>query len=142
MQRSGIKELRNECLAIEREGSQLWMCGVDDWLFRAADLEAVNQALPAESCAILLAHEPDFADIVAPGGSFDLMLSGHSHGGQIALPWLGPITLPPGGRKYPCGWYKVGDMALYTNRGLGVTELPVRIGARPELTVFTLRYPW
>ena len=77
--------------------------------------------------------------LMAGGRQFDLMLSGHSHGGQIAIPFLGPIRLPPMSQKYPRGWYQVGAMRLYTNRGLGTIALPLRFCARPEITIFTLK---
>ncbi len=101
-------------------------------------LDKVLEALPEEGAAILLAHEPDFADESAATGRFDLQLSGHSHGGQVAIPFLGPLRLPLMGRKYPLGLYKVGRMTLYTNRGIGTVGLPVRFFARPEITVLTL----
>jgi predicted MPP superfamily phosphohydrolase len=141
LKRIGAVELNNSVFPLERDGAKLWICGVDDWLTGHDELDAVTAALPQGSCAILLAHEPDFADEVAATGRFDLMLSGHSHGGQIAMPFLGPIHLPPGGRKYPCGRYQIGEMIQYTNRGLGVIEIPLRFCARPELTIFTLKCP-
>ncbi len=137
--RAGARELRNDTFAIERGGEKLWMCGLDDWGMGYSDLNTLLARLPAPSCAILLAHEPDFADGAAPCGRFDLMLAGHSHGGQIALPFVGPVHLPGGARKYPRGRYQVGDMALYTNRGLGTTDVPIRFCSRPEITVFTLK---
>lgn len=137
--RAGARELRNEAFAIERGGEKLWMCGLDDWSTGYADFDALLERFPPQSCAILLAHEPDFADSAIHGGRFDLMLAGHSHGGQIALPFVGPVHLPGGARKYPRGRYQVGEMTLYTNRGLGTTDIPIRFCARPEITVFTLK---
>ncbi len=137
--RAGALELRNDARAIERGREKLWMCGLDDWGVGYADFEGLLGRFPQQCCAILLAHEPDFADFAAPCGRFDLMLSGHSHGGQIALPFVGPIHLPGGARKYPRGRYQVGDMTLYTNRGLGVIDIPIRFCARPEITIFTLK---
>lgn len=137
--RAGARELRNDAFAIERGGERLWMCGLDDWGLGYSDLDTLLRRFPTQSCAVLLAHEPDFADGAAIRGRFDLMLAGHSHGGQIALPFVGPIHLPGGARKYPRGRYQVGEMALYTNRGLGTTDIPVRFCARPEITVFTLK---
>jgi len=96
--------------------------------------------LPDEGCAILLAHEPDYADISAPTGRFDLQLSGHSHGGQVILPFIGPPILPSYSHKYPVGQYQVGSMIQYTNRGLGTVAPMVRFNCRPEITVFTLRH--
>jgi predicted MPP superfamily phosphohydrolase len=99
------------------------------------------ERLPEEGAAILLAHEPDFADLSARTGRFDLQLSGHSHGGQVKLPLFGIPYLPRFARKYPRGRYQVGKMILYTNRGLGMVHLPFRFNSRPEITLFTLNGP-
>jgi predicted MPP superfamily phosphohydrolase len=135
----GVRELENSAHKIERGGQSLWMCGLDDWMTDKANLPELLKQVPVGEAAILLHHEPDFADDIAPAGRFDLMLSGHSHGGQVALPSGKPIVLPPFCRKYPRGLYQVGEMALYTNRGLGTVGFPLRFCSRPEITVFTLR---
>ena len=101
-------------------------------------LDEVLAQLPADGAAMLLCHEPDFADISAATGRFDLQISGHTHGGQIVLPFIGPIHTPRYGHKYSLGMYQVGDMIQYTNRGVGMARLPVRFNCRPEITVFTL----
>ncbi|HEY6937921.1 MAG TPA: metallophosphoesterase, partial [Terriglobales bacterium] len=74
-----------------------------------------------------------------PPGRVDLQLSGHSHGGQIVLPVIGPPYLPPLARRYPWGLRRLGPLTLYTNRGLGTITLPLRFNCPPELTLFTLR---
>jgi len=135
---AGVNDLRNTVTAVRRGADSLFLCGVDDYLERRARLNDVLGQLPPGPCAILLAHEPDFADISGPTGRFDLQISGHSHGGQVRLPGIGPIVLPRYGQKYPSGHYTVGTMHLYTNRGIGVTPPPVRLNCRPEITVFTL----
>jgi predicted MPP superfamily phosphohydrolase len=90
---------------------------------------------------LLLVHEPDFADQAAraPHCIF-LQLSGHSHGGQVHLPLLGRPILPWLGRKYPTGLQEVpdSDLQVYTSRGIGVIEPPVRVNCRPEVAVLTL----
>jgi predicted MPP superfamily phosphohydrolase len=101
-------------------------------------IEKVLEKLPEQGCAILMVHEPDFADESAATGRFDLQISGHSHGGQVNLPLLGAPVLPRFGRKYPQGLYQVGSMYQYTNRGVGMTPPYIRINCRPEITVFTL----
>ncbi|MFL5734540.1 MAG: metallophosphoesterase [Chloroflexia bacterium] len=135
---SGMIDLNNRVHTLRRDGEMLHICGVNTAKLRRDRLDWVLARLPEEGAAILLAHEPDVADKTAATGRFDLQISGHSHGGQIVLPVLGPPRLPPLGRKYPTGLYKVGDMALYTNRGLGMVGLPMRFLARPEISVFTL----
>ncbi|MBV9454506.1 MAG: metallophosphoesterase [Rubrobacter sp.] len=137
--KSGVSEVGNGFRTIWRSDDALHLAGVDDLFARQARLHDVLKKLPDEGTAILLAHEPDFADVSAPTGRFDLQLSGHSHGGQVRLPFIGAPYLPPYGRRYPCGLYEVDGMLLYTNRGLGMFPPHIRILCRPEITVFTLR---
>jgi len=135
---SGVRELRNRAITLERGGMALHIAGVDDYWERQDRLDDVVAALPRGGAAVLLAHEPDYADVSTATGRFDLQISGHSHGGQIVLPGHGPIRLPPYGRKYPLGRYTVGGMTLYTNRGVGMLRPHVRINCRPEITLFEL----
>jgi predicted MPP superfamily phosphohydrolase len=137
LQRCGVIEIGNGLHSLERNGEQLHVAGVDDIWYGHDDLDKVLSMLPETGEVILLAHEPDFADKSAGTGRFGLQLSGHSHGGQIVLPFFGPPVLPWLGQKYPIGLYKVGEMWQYTNRGVGMT-LPVRINCPAEVTVFTL----
>jgi uncharacterized protein len=135
---AGVEVLRNSVKTIQRGASELHIAAVDDVRHRMDRLEQVLEALPEKGAAILLAHEPDFADVSAATGRFDLQISGHSHGGQIVLPIIGPPMLPAMGRKYPSGLYHVNNMLLYTNRGIGVTAINARFNCRPEITLFTL----
>ncbi len=134
---AGIRVLRNESVPLERDGARLWLAGVDDAMARAVDLGRALAPVPPAEPVLLLAHEPDFADEAARY-PVDIQLSGHSHGGQIVMPLLGPGYLPPMGRKYPRGLYDVGRLKLYVNRGIGVTGLPLRLNAPPEVTVLAL----
>ncbi len=135
---SGITELTNAVFTLKHGEDTLHLCGVDDVWEGDARLDDVIAQIHDESSAILLVHEPDFADTSAATGRFDLQLSGHTHGGQVVLPFLGPPILPHLGRKYPSGLYKVGDMFQYTNRGVGMARLPLRINCPPEITLFIL----
>ena len=134
----GIHNLSNDVYTLSKDGAQLHIAGVDDIWEDHDDLKLVLEKLPPSGAAILLAHEPDFADRSAGTGRFDLQLSGHTHGGQVVLPWIGAPLLPHLGKKYPAGLYQVGDMWQYTNRGVGMARLKVRLNCRPEITVFTL----
>jgi uncharacterized protein len=130
LEAANVKVLNNQVETLQRQSAQLHVGGVDDiW----ANRDRLDQVL----AAILLAHEPDFADQSAATGRFDLQLSGHSHGGQVSLPFR-KRTLPPLAYHYPIGQYKVGAMIQYTNRGVGVSGLRLRFNCRPEITVFTL----
>ncbi len=138
---TGTPVLVNQFIPLERSGERLWLCGVDDPGQSHPDLNLTIPAKP-DAPVILMAHEPDYADDVVahPRGRFvDLMLSGHSHGGQIRLPFLGPIVLPPLGEKYPEGFYRFNQMQLYVNRGIGTVGLPFRLNCPPEITLLTLR---
>jgi len=137
---SGVIELHNAVLTLRRGGESLYLCGVDDLKEGAPRLDLALERLSEEGAAVLLAHEPDFADESVATGRFDLQLSGHSHGGQVGVPLLRYPFLPKLSRKYPTGLYRVGDMFLYTNRGLGAHPR-FRFNCRPEITVFTLRSP-
>ncbi len=139
IRRSGLVDLSNSTYTVERDGAVLHLAGVDDYWERLDRMDEVLARLPDEGAAVLLAHEPDYADISAATGRFDLQISGHSHGGQVIIPFIGPLVLPSYGKKYPIGRYQVGDMIQYTNRGVGTISPAVRFNCRPEITVFTLR---
>lgn len=138
LRQTNITELSNSFITLTRGSDQLHLAGVDDIREGRDRLDLVLEKLPAQGCAILLAHEPDFADTSSASGRFDLQLSGHSHGGQVVLPLIGPLILPHFARRYPSGLYQVGSMYQYTSRGLGMASLPVRFNCRPEITEITL----
>jgi uncharacterized protein len=134
----GITVLRNQSLPIDFDGSRLWVAGVDDVLTGHADVDRALRGVPRDEATLLLVHEPDYADYAAHH-PVDLQLSGHSHGGQMRLPFVGPPYLPPLARKYPEGLRRVGSLALNTNCGIGTSYLPVRLNCPPEITLLTLR---
>lgn len=133
-----IMDLTNTVFKLSRGGESLHLCGLDDIWEGDVRLNDVLNQLPSDGAAILLAHEPDFADTSAKTRRFDLQVSGHSHGGQVVIPFYGAPILPYLGQKYPSGLYKIGDMYQYTNRGIGMLDPPVRFNCAPEITLFTL----
>ena len=135
---AGITLLDNRSFSIERDGKTLAIAGVDDVWVGKDNLSQVLSQLPTQGAHILLVHEPDFADQSAASQGFDLQLSGHSHGGQVKIPFLGAPKLPPYGRKYPFGLYKINQMFAYTSRGVGMVSPRVRFNARPQITIFSL----
>ena len=138
---SHVIDLSNDVLTLRRGDAVLNIAGVDDVLVNRQRLDLVLKKLKSGGPAVLLAHEPDFAEISAKTGRFCLQLSGHSHGGQLVLPKIGtPIRGFMFG-KYPLGRYQVGDMVQYTNRGLGTNLIWSRINCPPEITVITLKCP-
>jgi uncharacterized protein len=135
---SRIQVLRNRAIALERDGARLWVAGVDDMTATRAKPDDALQGVPKQECTVVAVHEPDFADEMRKF-SVDFQMSGHSHGGQIRLPGVGALYLPTWARKYPMGHYQIGELQLYTNRGIGVIGLPMRYMCPPEITVFTLK---
>lgn len=135
---SSVVDLTNSVFTISRGNDTLHICGMDDIWEGNIRIDEVIETLPDHSSAILLAHEPDFADISAATGRFDLQVSGHSHGGQVVVPFYGPLILPHLGQKYHTGLYQVGNMIHYTSRGVGMIDPPVRFNCPPEITVFSL----
>ena len=136
---NGIVELRNQVHTFTRGGAPLHLAGLDDIMFHKHDFLGTIEQLPPEGASVLLAHEPDFADIVTRFERFDVQLSGHSHGGQVCLPFGRPVHVPDLSQNYPRGQYQVGNLSLYTNRGLGMIGPHIRLFCRPEMTVHTLR---
>jgi predicted MPP superfamily phosphohydrolase len=140
LQAHGTPFLIDSFVPIERGSDRIWLCGSDD---AGIDHPDLSRAIPADPRApvLFLCHEPDYADKVVLHPRYplvDLMLSGHSHGGQIRLPRLGPLILPPMGQKYPEGHYQLGHMQLYVNRGIGTVGLPLRLNCPAEITHITL----
>ena len=145
LEANGITVLTNACVPIERGGGRIWLAGLDDPLEGHANPElAIPEPIrnvPNEP-VVLMCHAPDFADrlLTHPAGqAVDLMLSGHTHGGQIRVPFVRPLVLPPLGRKYIEGSFRLGRLQLYVNRGIGAIGLPFRLACPPEITVITLR---
>jgi predicted MPP superfamily phosphohydrolase len=140
LQTQGIPVLADSSVPIERDGQRIWLAGTKDALEQKPDLTATLPAgrRPDQEPVILLVHEPDYADR-ALGRKIDLMLSGHTHGGQIRIPFLPPLLLPGMGTKYVHGLFRLPDgMQLYVNRGIGAVNLPFRFRCPPEITVITL----
>jgi len=136
---SGFEVLDNRNIRLRKNDDELFIAGIDDALHGVPNLAQALTGIPVGKAVILLAHEPDFADEAAQH-PISLQLSGHSHGGQVRLPFIGHLLTPKLARKYVQGLYQVGphSMYVYTNRGLGTTILPVRLFCRPELTILTL----
>jgi len=134
----GLPWLINEGLTLTAGRSPLYLAGLDDGWSGQPDLAAALDGRPVDAPVLLLLHEPDLADDYSLDGRISLQLSGHSHGGQIRLPGVGAIVTPYLSWKYDYGLYRVNDMALYVNRGIGVTNEPVRFNCPPEITEITL----
>ncbi|WP_342395123.1 metallophosphoesterase [Rhodoblastus sp. 17X3] len=140
LERMGVRMLLNEHVAIERGGARIYLAGVDDaHFFRVDNLEAAADEIPPESFSILLSHTPEIYRQAAHAG-FDLMLAGHTHGGQICLPGGAPITIDAHmPRRLARGAWRYGDMDGYTSVGAGASIVPVRFNCPPEVTLHRLR---
>jgi len=130
---SHLRVLQNASAKIQ---DRVYLLGFDDALAGSADLAATLQGVPANAYRIGLFHSPEFFETVAP--HVQLALSGHTHGGQVRLPGLGPLWLPPGSGAFVEGWYERGGSRLYVSRGIGSSVLPLRFLCRPELVIVSL----
>ncbi len=136
----GIPILRNQSLPFERDGARFWIAGAMDALSWECDL---NKTMPAHAVkdrepVVMMVHEPDVLPAVAQLNGVDLMLSGHTHGGQVRLPFLPPLMLPPLGQRFVEGHFRMGRTQLYVNRGIGAVSLPFRFRCPAEITELTL----
>jgi predicted MPP superfamily phosphohydrolase len=136
----GIRFLMNESVRIEREGAALVLAGVDDpHYFRADDLERACAGSASVTTSILLSHTPEIYRRAAAAG-FDLMLCGHTHGGQICLPGGIPITLDADlPRRFGRAAWRYDRLQGYTSVGCGTSIVDVRINCPPEITLHRLR---
>jgi predicted MPP superfamily phosphohydrolase len=132
--RSGIEMLNNRGIIL----SGFYLAGMDSMAAGSPDVRAAFAAHRGNTPTLVLAHEPDTIDYYSQQAPIDLQLSGHSHGGQIRLPGIGPVILPLWGRRYPRGLYQVNDSQLFTSQGIGTVDLPVRINCPPEIAEITL----
>ncbi|HOV48411.1 MAG TPA: metallophosphoesterase [Anaerolineae bacterium] len=149
----GITVLRNDRVQLFPRGEPLWLVGIEDagaldcgagglepglWSEQQAAVTRLLADIPSAEARILLVHAPDFVTLL-PAGRLDLVLSGHTHGGQVRLPLMGaPIVPSCEGQKYAGGWVP-GSPPVYVSRGIGLIAPAVRFNCRPELPVLRLR---
>ena len=140
LEQMGIRMLLNEAQEIRRGDQRIHLAGIDDaHYFRVDNIEKAAQLIPAAECSILLSHTPEIYRQAAHAG-FDLMLSGHTHGGQICLPGSIPITLDSRlPRRFGAGAWRYQRMQGYTSVGAGCSIVPVRLNCPPEITLHRLR---
>lgn len=136
-----IPILHNANVPFERDGARFWIAGIMDALSWESDVPAAmpKHSLKDREPVLLMAHEPDILPAVARLNQVDLMLSGHTHGGQVRFPFLPPLMLPPLGKRFVEGHFQMGRTQLYVNRGIGSVGLPFRFNCPPELTELTLQ---
>jgi predicted MPP superfamily phosphohydrolase len=135
----GVGVLRNDGVVIERGGAKLWLAAIDDTWTRRDDLEMAMRGRPDGATTVLLAHDPNRFDAAADAGA-NVVLSGHTHGGQVGVPFFYRIAnLASFGYRYNVGLYRRGQSVLYVHPGLGTTGPPMRLGVPPEVAILTLR---
>jgi predicted MPP superfamily phosphohydrolase len=134
----GVRVLRNEGELVEHEGGRLWMSAIDDTWTRRDDLTRAMRGRPEGAPVVLMAHDPASFDDAADAGA-DVVLSGHTHGGQIAMPFLYRTFTLASVYRYRLGFYRRGESVLYVHPGLGTTGPPMRLGIAPEVTILRLR---
>lgn len=136
----GVQILMNEAVKLEREGKAIYLAGIDDpHYYRADNLEKAVETIPAGATIILLAHSPEIYLNAAYAGC-DLLLCGHTHGGQICLPGGIPLMRNADAPYRLCaGSWRYGRMQGYTSRGCGVSVVDVRLNCPPEVTLHILR---
>ncbi|WP_026574709.1 metallophosphoesterase [Bacillus sp. UNC438CL73TsuS30] len=139
MEAANFTVLLNESKSIKlADGTSIYLIGVDDAMLGKPNIALASRHIPSNRFKILLSHAPDLAD-TASQYPIQWQISGHSHGGQVKIPFLGALVTPPFAQIYTEGLYSIGNLTLYVNRGIGTTRLPFRFMAKPELTIFTLR---
>ncbi|MFQ3671812.1 MAG: metallophosphoesterase [Verrucomicrobiia bacterium] len=133
--RMGVELLVNRGVELS---AGIFVAGVDSAWGGKPELRAAMAGHMGSVPALLLAHEPDWADAYAEDPRIRIQLSGHTHGGQVRVPGWGAPILPRYGQKYDAGLFQVKGLQLYTNRGLGMVGVPFRVACPPELTLLTL----
>jgi predicted MPP superfamily phosphohydrolase len=120
----------------QRVRSDVWLAGLDDPSSGTPKLDAALDGIPTGAYTILLFHAPAFFDRAA--GRVNLCLTGHTHGGQVRLPFLPPLWLPSECGRFLEGWYEEKGSRMFVSRGVGMSVLPVRFRCRPEISFITL----
>ncbi len=141
MKQSGVIPLVNDVWLFEKEGSTLSVSGIDDFYNGHPDLGKVARQSCKADFSIFLPHTPDVLPQVYAMGRpfFHLALCGHTHGGQVSLFGWAPISSSDLGSRYLSGWYHENGADILVSNGVGASDLPVRLGARPQIHLITLQ---
>ncbi len=135
--RAGIPVLRNQSISLKKGKDSIQLLGIDDY-WNSWNLGKALRKVPMESVKILLSHNPDINQRISSSHKIDLVLSGHTHGGQISLPFIGAPFSPTRDRRYIKGLVRDGDRQTYITRGVGHLVVPIRFNCPPEVTLITL----
>jgi len=138
LQRNHIAVLNNDHTTVQRGSDAIQLSGIDDWTWNATDWVKAFSGLKTNLPTILLSHQPTVLDFEQTK-NVSLILSGHTHGGQLNFPLLGaPARLFTKDLRYARGLFRRGETQLYVSTGTGVIGLPLRFGVRPEIAVLRL----
>ncbi len=135
-QKSG-QDLRHKSKKISKNGEEIWIGGAGDYFEDSIGIDNAFRNVPQEKCKIVLAHNPDTADQYFTT-AIDLFLSGHTHGGQVNIPFVGAPILPVRNKKYSHGYIQTSRTGVFISRGIGWTIIPVRFNCYPEIAVLNL----
>jgi uncharacterized protein len=135
---ASIRVLMNEGVRLTVGDSSIFLAGIDSVSAGRPNPRAAFSTRKNEAVNLALVHEPDYINQLSRLFQVDLQLSGHTHGGQIRIPGLDAIILPPWGKTYVEGLYRVGSSQVYTSRGIGMVGVPFRFNCPPEVTEITL----
>jgi predicted MPP superfamily phosphohydrolase len=120
----------------KRIRDDLWLIGLDDPMTGKPDIDTARLGVPENAYTICLFHSPAYFDKAAE--KCDLVLAGHSHGGQVRVPFMKPLWLPKECNNYDEGWFERNGSKMYVSRGIGTSVFPVRFNCRPEIAIITL----
>lgn len=138
LSKKGIQVLINKHVPLYRQKDYLFLAGVDDLWRGRLDLKTTLKGTD-DKPKILLCHNPDAIEMIKRT-DIDFVIAGHTHGGQVSLPLYGPpFVYSKFGTRYAAGLFREGKSIMYVNKGIGVSNFPVRFFARPEITLFTLK---
>lgn len=131
------QNLRHRAVYVERNGERIWIGGAGDLNEDIVGMDKAFAGTPPNECKIALAHTPDTADALFKT-RIDLMISGHTHGGQVIVPFYGPPILPVRNKRYASGFVRTRRMNVFISRGIGWGILPIRLNCPPEIAVLAL----
>jgi hypothetical protein len=137
-ERAGLVVLEDEVYPIDRQGGQLWFAGLTDGVSQRPDIKGVFKKIPDNDPAIVLSHDPAVFPHIPQTGF--LTLAGHTHGGQLNLPFLNPLCSPHNRKgKYQRGPYRNGTKLMYVSSGVGTSVVPARFNMQPEILFIRLK---
>ncbi len=138
LEKAGVQTLINQHTRVKCAGGELVVAGLQSVWAGKPDWSQASRGLRKDERAVVLVHEPDFARALSEDRRIALQLSGHTHGGQVRVPFYGALRLPTWGRLFQSGFYDLNALKLYVNRGIGTITFHVRFFCPPEIACFDI----